>query len=347
MKIPEPVKLQSGQYRIQLRLNGKSVVCYGATKAECKNEAARIKAEHVTGNTVQKRCDYTTAQAIDKYIADRNAESKKLSPATVRGYEIIKRTRFPSAMNKKIDSVDWKKVVASEQCSPKTLRNAWGLVSAAMRNVGITPPALTLPEIVTEEHPFLQPEQIPVFQKAIEGSPVELAALLGLHSLRRSEIYDLMMDDIDLDNGTIRVKGAAVLDKSGKLVHKKENKNKTSTRTVPIMIPRLKELLTELKAEGKDGYLVDYYTNRVYKLVNAACKNNNLPEIGCHGLRHSFVSLAYHLGWDELTTMRIAGYSDINTMRRIYTHLAESDKNKNIDKMAQFFAADNQATTTQ
>ena len=248
-------------------------------------------------------------------------------------------------MNKKIDSVDWKKVVASEQCSPKTLRNAWGLVSAAMRNVGIAPPVLALPEIVTEEHPFLQPEQIPVFQKAIEGSPVELAALLGLHSLRRSEIYDLTMNDIDIDNGTIRVKGAAVLDKSGKLVHKKENKNKTSTRTVPIMMPRLTELLTELKAEEKDGYLVDYYSNRVYKLVNAACKKNNLPEIGCHGLRHSFVSLAYHLGWDELTTMRIAGYSDFNTMRRIYTHLAESDKNRNIDKMAQFFSGKSTTAT--
>ena len=48
---------------------------------------------------------------------------------------------------------------------------------------------------------------------------------------------------------------------------------------------------------------------------NRICRKNGLPEIGVHGLRHSFVSLAYHLGWSELTTMQIAGYSDYNTMK--------------------------------
>jgi len=329
VKIPTPTKLKSGAYTIQLRLNGKSVRVYGSTEAECKRNATLVKSEHLSGVVVQKKCTLTTAQMIDKYLEDRG----KLSPSTLRGYECIRDTVFTDAKDEIVDTVNWQKIIDKDEHSAKTIKNAWGLISSAMRHAGIEPPKVTLPQQIRSERPFLDPQQVQTFIKAIRGERCEIAALLGLHSLRRSEILDLTWKDVDAKKGLINVRGAAVLDKDGNLVHKKENKNAASTRTVPIMIPRLKELLSA----GGTGYIVTAYPNSIYKEVNAICEKHNLPLVGVHGLRHSFVSLAYHLGWSELATMRVAGYADHNTMRKIYTHLAEMDKQKDVKAMQNFF----------
>lgn len=331
MKIPTPTKGADGLYKIRMRLNGKEITVRGTTAAECKREAAAIKAEHMAGKVVVRKCTMTVTAAIDKYISD----NPRLSPSTVRGYRSIQRNIFPDAMPLLADSVPWQRIIDADTHAPKTIKNAWRFLCSVLRNIGITPPTVRLPAIVANERPFLQPEQIPIFLSAIKNKPCEIAAILGLHSLRRSEILDVTYNDIDAKNKVIHVRGAAVFDEHEKLTHKKENKNASSTRDVPIMIPRLLELTGD-----KTGaeYLVTTHPNVIYKGINRACKRNGLPEIGIHGLRHSFVSLAYHLGWSTVACMRVAGYSDYNTMRKIYTHLAESDKAKDISAMSNFFS---------
>lgn len=329
MKIAKPKKLKSGAYAIRLRLNEKTVWVYGETEAECRRNAITLKAEHLSGKVVQNKCIYTVSEAIDKYIKER----PKLSPSTVCGYRNIQRNVFQDAMQLTADSVHWQKIIDADEHSPKTIKNAWTLIRSVLQNIGIEPPNVRLPAVVNNERPFLQPEQIPIFLDKIQGRSYETAALLGLHSLRRSEIMDITYEDIDLTNEIIHVRGSAVVNEKGKLVHKAENKNASSTRDVPIMIPRLKELLSD----GGNGYVVSINSNNVYRGINRVCEANNLPLIGVHGLRHSFISLAYHLGWSELATMKVAGYSDYNTMKKIYTHLAETDKIRGQNVMKQFF----------
>lgn len=332
MKVPTPTKLASGMYYIRLRLGGKSITVTGHTPSECKREAAAIKAKHMSGEAPQKRCDITVTQAIDNYIEKRT----KLSPSTVKGYKSIQKSVFTHAMSQKLDSVDWQSVIDADKHAPKTVKNAWGFIKSVMKENKISIPKVRLPAVISRERPFLQPEQIPTFLSSIHGQRCELAALLGLHSLRRSEILDMTYADIDIKQNIIHVRGAAVIDEHSKLVHKAENKNASSTRDIPIMIPRLTELVKEHKG-AKTDYLVTAYPNSIYKEVNAICNKHNLPQVGVHGLRHSFVSLAYHLGWSELATMHIAGYSDPATMRRIYTHLADADKKSSVKSMQQFF----------
>lgn len=334
MKIPTPTKGADGLYKIRLRLNGKDITVRGTTAAECKREATAIKAEHLTGRVRQQKCTITLTEAIDRYIAAR----PKLSPSTIRGYRVIQKNMFQSAMNKTLDSIKWQSVIDTESHAPKTVKNAWGFVSSVLSENGFTVPRVHLPAVVAADRPFLQPEQIPVFLDAIRDTEFELAALLGLHSLRRSEMCDMTMDDVDFAKGLLYVRGAAVPDKDNRIVHKTENKNSASTRSVPIMIPRLTELLTQMKEDGADGYLIKHHPNSIYKAINTICKRNGLPEVGVHGLRHSAVSLAYHLGWSELTSMQVFGYSDYNTMRKIYTHLADADRKKDVQSMSNFFA---------
>lgn len=332
MKLSKPTKLKSGIYVIRLRLNDKCVSVYGDTEAECRRNATAIKSNHLTGKVRVNKCTTTVSEAIDKYINNR----PKLSPATIRGYKSIQKHLFPSVMDQKLDEVNWQQAIDKDDHAPKTIHNAWGLIASVLAENNLPVPRVRLPAKISNERAFLQPNQLPIFLAAIKGAECELAALLGLHSLRRSEILDVTYGDVDLKRNIIHVRGAAVMNEDNEVVHKKQNKNASSTRDVPIMIPRLAELVENGKGKKTD-YLVSCHPNSIYRQVNSICKRNNLPEIGCHGLRHSFVSLAYHLGWSELATMSVAGYSDFQTMRKIYTHLADSDKKKDIKSMQNFF----------
>jgi integrase len=168
----------------------------------------------------------------------------------------------------------------------------------------------------------------------VKDRTVEIAALLQLSSLRISEVLDVRGTDVNMDKNCIRVHGAAVYGEDGKLVHKKENKNQSSTRYVPI-IPPLREALE--KIELTDDYLVKMRSATVFDQINKVCRECNLPEVGNHGLRHSFASLAYHLQIPEKIAMQIGGWSDYGTMRKIYTHLSQRDINERSEDFTRFF----------
>jgi integrase len=341
MKIPEPRKLQSGNYFIQLRLNGVSVPVSAATARECKDAAAIIKAEYRAGKrTITKSKDSPTLkQAIDNYI---NQKDNTLSPATIRGYKGIQNNRFKSVMDKKLkDIADWQKICNDEAriISAKTLKNSWGLIVSILGDNGLIVPKITLPQVVHNERPWLDYEQILVFIKDIKGKSGELAALLALSSLRRSEICALTPKNIDIAHSLIVVKGAKVLNKNHKYVVKATNKNKTSQRNVPILIPRLLELLS---ADFDTDYLISVRPDTLCNQINRTCAKVGLPLVGVHGLRHSFASLAYHLGMPEKECMRIGGWSDAKTMHDIYTHLADRDNQKYADAMRDFYKKANE-----
>lgn len=343
MKVPKPRKMSSGNYFIQLRLGGESIAVTSATERECIRQAEYVKSEYLTGRRTAKPEEVpklpTLGAAVDNYI---DARSAVLSPSTVRGYRTIRRTRFKDLMDVSLSDIPpekWQRAVNLEakKCSGKTLKNAWGfLISVIADASGSPPPRVKLPQVVANERPFLEPEQIPPFIKAVHGSPAEIPALLALHSLRRSEIMALRWENIDLDKRTIRVSGAAVFNEDNVLKQKKENKNRTSARTVPIMIDELYAALAA--AQKGSGLIVTCNPNTIRAQINRICEKNGLPQVGVHGLRHSFVSLAYHLGVPEKIVMELGGWSDYQTMRKIYTHIARSDVTKYTAEFEKFFS---------
>ena len=123
------------------------------------------------------------------------------------------------------------------------------------------------------------------------------------------------------------------------MVDKSTNKNYTSTRDVNIVIPRLNLLISQLSDEDgcKNTKLITTNPTTLYGSINDVCRSAGLPEVGVHGLRHSFASLAYHLKWSEATTMREGGWADSKTVHNIYTHLAAADAKADIVQMQQFY----------
>ena len=279
-------------------------------------------------------------EALDKYIADRKGFK---SPSTIYAYESYRKQRFQNMMRADVYTTtddQWQAAIRREakSLSPKYIKNVWMLISAAIFEETGRRPRVTLPEKEHNEKPFLDPEQIPVFVDAIKGDPIEIAALLELSSLRRSEMLALTWDNVDLENEIIYVHGARVAGDGGKLVHKKQNKNDSSRRTVPIIEPLAEALKA---APKKEGYVVTLTGGWIYKRINEICAANGLPKVGNHGLRHSFASLAYHLQIPEKIAMEIGGWADDGTMHKIYTHLAQKDIAKRAQDFRNFFSSAN------
>lgn len=322
MKLPEPRKLPSGSWFVRVTVDGETYSITRRTKKECLNEAMAVKSG---AKELKKKSSLTVTQAINHYIECRE---NVLSPSTIRGYRAIQRLRFQNVMSLSITDLtqaQWQKYVNLEakKCSAKTLKNAWGFLSSVIFDATGKKIIVRLPQVVANDLPYLTAEQIPVFLDAIHGDFCEIAILLGLSSLRRSEIMAVRWEDIDLDAGCIYVHGSAVHDENGKLVYREENKNTSSRRTVPFLIPQLRSAV--LTADHTSEYAVTCNPNTIWHSTNRACRKAGLPEIGAHGLRRSFASLAYHLGLSEEVTMRAGGWSDIYTMRKIYTKVSEKD----------------------
>ncbi|WP_251447137.1 site-specific integrase [Vermiculatibacterium agrestimuris] len=333
MKVPKARKLPSGKWFIQLRLGGESIPVSARTEKECTRQAQLIKSEYLAGKRAPAAPDEeepeklpTLAEAIESYMESR---SNILSPATIRGYEGIKRNRFKGLMDRSLSDItedDYMAACNAEArlCGAKTLKNAWGLVKSVVKaEAGITMPEIPLPQVVPNARDFLDADDIPKFIAAVHGSKYEIPFLLALSSLRRSEIMALRWENVDLPHRRIKVKGAAVPDKNHKLVQKAENKNRSSTRIIPILIDELHAALAA--AEQPSGPVVTCGPDAIRRALHKICEANKLPSVTLHGLRHSFASLAYHLKVPEQITMEIGGWSDNQTMRKIYTHIAQSD----------------------
>ena len=273
----------------------------------------------------------TLGEAIDGYIKDNDAV---LSPSTINAYKSYRKTRFLDYMDRQLDSIPYQRMINDEckKVSPKTVHNAWRLITASLKHANIPITPVNLPQKRKADRPWLDYQQIQILLDKCKGKPYELGILLGLHGLRRSEMLHLAADDIDLERGLIHVRGASVVGENNKLTDKDTTKTTSSSRTVNIVIPRLNDVVKD-----KQGRLLQTNPTTLYSLINKLCEKNGLPKVGVHGLRHSYISLCFHLGWNMQTVMQQGGYSNPQVVNEVYRHLAAQDASSDIDKMKQFY----------
>lgn len=342
VSIPKITQLPSGAYNCYLRIKDENGVTQNISITDEDYKVVEAKAIAIKTGIVEAQKSPrqlpTLEKAIDNYIAER---SNTLSPSTIRGYDIIKRTRFQQYMRRNLSRFDertCRRMVNEEAalCSPKTLKNAWRFVSSAIFAETGQRYNVTLPQEVKTPHKFLDYEQIKIFVAALRGEKIEIAALLALSSLRLSEILALDWSKVDLKAETVSILGAVVRNEDNKYVKKETNKNATSARTVQIFIPRLLELL---QAADKSKPLIEVNQHSLYYNINRICRENKLPEVGIHGLRHSFASLAYHLQIPKEIAMEIGGWQNDKIMSEIYTHLAAADINEHRERLKHFYAS--------
>lgn len=332
--VPKPRQLSSGNWNIELRKENLSIT--ESTPEKCTAVAKRARRQWLADEAAglhQAKADIVTLEsAITSFI---DALEGKRSMTTIRAYRSYLKNRYIGFLQTDINELDTQELVDAEidrGAAAKYVHNLWGLVRSSLRYAKVLFDPPVLPKMVPSERNWLDYKQIEIFLKAVRGKPCELGALLGLHSLRASETFGLRLPDYDRENKIIHVRGAYHRLPDG-WVRTEANKTAKSRRDVPIIIPRLTELLdafpkdTEYFIGATDPHLCDH--------INAVCRSAGLPETGNHGLRHSFASLAYHLGWKKLSTMKIGGWSNSRILDEIYTHNADLDAD--LETMREFY----------
>ena len=321
MKVPEPRKLPSGTYFIQLRLGGESVSISAPTRRECIQQAQLKKAEHRAGKRKASPQNITLREAMNVYIDQKRAS---LSPSTIQGYEKIRDQYFQSLMPLPLRKIDIDIVDAAiyaeearvsrrgKPLSAKTICEAWHLISTVLRrNHASLDCVPDLPEVKKDPVQILSFEEI---YPVISGSSVELECLLAAcMSLTISEIRGLTKSK-SIHNGKLTIL-ETVIDVDGQPIRKKGGKEETRARIldIPDFIQRL--------IDAVDGDVICTKTSQtVNKRYQALLEKAGLPKSSFHKLRHTFASTGAMLKIQPEIIQEAGGWKTDHVMKRVYTH---------------------------
>ena len=327
-KIPTPTKLPSGKWNVKMMVNGHRYSVTASTKRDVEYEARQMKERLLlNGNPYAK---VTLGEAIDRWLDKR---TEILSPTTQAAYRSYRRNHFQEAIDCPVTSeIDWQGILneESKKYSPKTVKNVWGLLVPVLEENHITVPKVRLPQMVMKERTFLEPEQIHPFLDIIRGDMYELPYLLGLQSLRQSEVLAITREKIT--DTHIIVHGSRVKTPTG-LIYKETNKTDSSWRSTRIVISRILEI-----ADDFDYSMFTTKNPEVYtKHLKVITRENGLPELTMHTLRHTWVTLCFYLDIDPYDCMLWGGWHDIMTINNHYRHLAAQSRKESEQKLISFF----------
>lgn len=331
VKIPTARKLQSGNWRCQVMVNGERISVVRETAKAAQIEAMALKEQIVKRGESVRSGSITLKDAILKYIDDRRGV---LSPSTIRGYMGIVNNRLQDLQKKKVRDITEQDIqiaiskAAKDGKSTKTIKNDISLAVAALREYKeINTKSLKYPHRERREHMYLQKQDIIKLLEAVDGDPAELQILLGLWlGLRRSEILGLHWESIDLEKKLIKIENSLVDGENGEKVYKPYMKNEASRRVLSLPNYIAYKMSEYAEPEERKGPVFRPDTGFAYKRLKMVCEKCSIPFPGMHGLRHTNASIMLSLGVIDKAAMARGGWSTDNTMRNIYQHLFDDDR---------------------
>jgi integrase len=346
-KAPKKKKgvLPSGNVRVQVYLytddkgkrHYKSFVA--PSRKEAKEMATRWKLdmkdtpiEQYNESEDDEDEDITVNQAIERYLSVKKGV---LSPSTLRGYIGMQRQYFDGVFgHKRLSELSnpsvqiWISNLASKQLSPKTVRNAYGLLSASLEMFA---PDLTLKvKLPQKKRPDLycpNDNDIKKLLEAIKGTDLEIAVLLAAFGpLRRGEISALT--DKNVDGKIIHVRDNMVKGPDNQW-YIKQPKTDDSTRDVEMpafVIDRISE---------KKGKLVDMNPDYITHRFGRVLKKIDIPHFRFHDLRHYAASIMHAIGIPDQYILQRGGWASDNIMKAVYRNVIDLEsvrQNKKINK---------------
>jgi integrase len=314
----------------------------------------------------------TLRQETDEWLAGiragriLNKRSLPYKPAVVRSYEASLRLRvLPTLGDRKLADVDLadllelKEQLLGEGHSGSTIRNSFvplqALYRRARRNglVSVNPTAdLDLPTAGRRDRAATSAQAaellsvLPEFERA-------LWATAFYAGLRRGELRGLLVEDVDLDAGTIRVEQSWDV-KEGPIAPK----SVAGRRTVfvldvlrPYLEPftgnRLEGLFFGVTADQPfEPRNVERKAQRAWKMANSlreaeAAGADSEPKLvewfGLHEARHSFSTFMDHAGVSETRADRYMGHSAPGVAGR-YRHLLPGQLAEDAKRVDQYLS---------
>jgi len=181
-------------------------------------------------------------------------------------------------------------------------------------------------------------------------SNYNIAILLALHTgLRIGEICALTYDDISIEKSLIYVNHTAIRLPSKDSMHKTKvviakPKTKSSYRMVPLN-DFIKKHLSRFIQDSTD-YNKSNSKNYIFSNLNTPLdprtlqyaykkilKENFIPYLNFHCLRHTFATRLLEAGVDIKTISELLGHASVTTTMNIYCHISIDTKKNAVNKL--------------
>ena len=330
---PRPVLLKSGTWRCQSSWNGRRISATGDTPEEAWSALMAQK----TGTNKKSGPNISVGTAVDNYIESKDAV---LSPSTIAVYRRCRANYFPELMDTAVSRLtqeDVQRAVNSlaKKVSPKTVRNAWGLLSAALAVHDVSF-HITLPPKQRQEMEIPTDAEVKGLISAAEGTALELPVLLAAEmGLRTSEIRALTWDCIA--DGRIHIHQAIVDGDNGPEL--KGTKSYSGDRWIALT-PHVADCLSRWRESGRpaipnqshfyqyqipEGYRMEDFVcpetrSSIYGRFQRLCDAAGVPRYRFHALRHYHASVLLALGYPDKYAMERMGHGTNYTLKQIYQH---------------------------
>lgn len=328
-------QLPSGSYRIQVfdytDLDGRKH--YKSFTAPSKKVAQQMALDWQNNRPENEPEDLTLYEAVGRYL---DVKRNVLSPSTLRGYESIKENHFKGALGrKKIRDLTntaiqiWVSDL-SARLSPKTVRNAHGLLSAALEmfrpdfHIKTTLPAKVKPDLYTPND-----EDIKRLLEHIKGTELEIAVLLAAFGpMRRGEICALT--DKDIHGNVIEVNKSMVQGPDNQW-YVKQPKTYGGYRQIEFL-----DCVIE-RMTGIQGRLVKATPAQITNRFARAIKYSKLPHFRFHDLRHYSASIMHAIGVPDQYILNRGGWTSDNVMKTVYRNVIDLESTKQNKKINRHF----------
>lgn len=239
--------------------------------------------------------------------------------------------------------------------SPKSIKNIHGIFHRALEQaveagyIRSNPSdACKTPRVVKKEIMPLDEVESKSFMETIKGDPYERLYLVALFTgLREGEILGLKWEDIDFDEGCIRVSRQLQLHKGEYVLVQTKNSKPRVITPANFVLSILKEQKREQASShilaGSEwhnsgfvftGSLGDHLRRQtVYKHFKDAVRRIGIPERRFHDLRHTYAVASLRAGDDPKTVSENLGHATVAFTLDIYGHVTSQMKKASADRM--------------
>lgn len=207
----------------------------------------------------------------------------------------------------------------------------------------------TLPTIVKYKPKVYDKAQLFKLLRVVRDTPIESVVILCVHyALRRGEVCGLRWSDVDLKNRIMYIQNTRTSAKTE--IFQQSAKTESSIRQYPLNDEMLSFLyqLQEKQRQNKlffgseyieSGFIctwddgkplgVSYVSHAFSNLL----KNNDLPHIRFHDIRHTVATNLLDNGVDLKVIQEYLGHSTISTTANYYLHPSIKQKEKALNVM--------------
>ncbi|MDQ4000206.1 MAG: site-specific integrase [Actinomycetota bacterium] len=198
--------------------------------------------------------------------------------------------------------------------------------------------AVRPPQVRREEMRPLAPEQVKVLLEAARGERLEALYVLAVTTgLRQGELLGLKWEDVDLEDGTLRVRRTLVTAKGGPQLTTPKTKGSRRTvrltqSTVNALRRHLEQQLGEIDRAGslwrENGLIFCSETGDPLDRRNVTAhrfkpllKRAGLPQIRFHDLRHTCATLLLGRNVNPKIVSEMLGHASIAITLDTYSHV--------------------------